>query len=91
MPEYAHIKMIVDKPRLEAENMLRIRFPMPRYVETEHDGSQARFLLSKVNPSLTHNTMYSFGQVCLIEMGEIIFYLHFSIYLFVLNFILHIN
>lgn len=62
MPEYAHIKQILDKPRFEAEELLKTRFPMPRYIETEHEGSQARFLLSKVNPSLTHNTMYSFGQ-----------------------------
>ena len=37
---------------------------MPRYVVTEHMGSQARFLLSKVNPSQTHNNMYGWGQVC---------------------------
>ncbi|VDP78713.1 unnamed protein product [Echinostoma caproni] len=68
MPEYAHIKQILDKPRLEAEELLKDRFPMPRYIETEHEGSQARFLLSKVNPSLTHNTMYSFGQ----ETGSVV-------------------
>ena len=34
---------------------------MPRYIVTEHGGSQARFLLSKVNPSQTHNNMW--GQV----------------------------
>ncbi|CAH8459804.1 unnamed protein product [Dicrocoelium dendriticum] len=62
MPEYAHIRQILDKPRFEAEELLKTRFPMPRYIETEHDGSQARFLLSKVNPSLTHNTLYNFGQ-----------------------------
>ena len=33
------------------------RFPIPRYVETYHDHSQARFLLAKVNPSQTHNNM----------------------------------
>jgi protein transport protein SEC23 len=35
---------------------------MSRYVVTEHMGSQARFLLSKVNPSQTHNNMYGWGQ-----------------------------
>jgi len=39
-----------------------VRFPMPRYIETEHGGSQARFLLSKVNPSQTHNNMFAWGQ-----------------------------
>lgn len=37
------------------------RFPMPRYIDTEQGGSQTRFLLSKVNPSQTHNTMYGYG------------------------------
>ena len=36
---------------------------MPRYIDTEHEGSQARFLLSKVNPSQTHNTMLGYGGV----------------------------
>ena len=39
---------------------------MLRYIDTEHGGGQARFLLSKVNPSQTHNNMYAWGQ----ESGE---------------------
>ncbi|CAH8428751.1 unnamed protein product [Schistosoma haematobium] len=70
MPEYAHIKQILDKPRYEAQELLKTRFPVSRYVETEHDGSQARFLLSKVNPSLTHHTMYSFGQCQVDDSGS---------------------
>ena len=27
------------------------RFPLPRFIDTEAGGSQARFLLSKLNPS----------------------------------------
>ena len=36
------------------------RFPIPRYIVCDQGGSQARFLLSKLNPSTTHmsNTMY---------------------------------
>lgn len=47
----------------DAQEILQTRFPMPRYIDTEHGGSQARFLLSKVNPSQTHNNMYAYGQV----------------------------
>lgn len=36
---------------------------MPRYIVTEAGGSQARLLLYKVNPSVTHNNMYGWGQV----------------------------
>ena len=40
------------------QEILQTRFPMPRYIDTDHGGSQARFLLSKVNPSQTHNSSY---------------------------------
>ena len=36
---------------------------MPRYIDTEHEGSQARFLLSRVNPSQTHNNAYGWNQI----------------------------
>lgn len=45
------------------QEILQTRFPMPRYIVTEAGGSQARLLLYKVNPSLTHNNMYGWGQV----------------------------
>lgn len=64
MPEYAYLKQVIEKPRAEAAELLRNRFPTPRYIDTEHEASQARFLMSKVNPSQTHNTaMFGCGQV----------------------------
>jgi protein transport protein SEC23 len=42
--------------------MLVDRFPVPRYIVTQHGGSQARFLLSKLNPSTTHASAAGFGQ-----------------------------
>uniref|UniRef100_A0A5S6QKH1 Protein transport protein SEC23 n=1 Tax=Trichuris muris TaxID=70415 RepID=A0A5S6QKH1_TRIMR len=54
-PQYATFKQLLEAPVQDAALILRERFPVSRYIETEHDGSQARFLLSKVNPSLTHN------------------------------------
>ena len=39
----------------DAQEVLLSRFPVPRYIDTEQGGSQARFLLCKVNPSQTHN------------------------------------
>ncbi len=63
MPEYAYLKQVIEKARAEATELLRGRFPTPRYVDTEHESSQARFLVSKVNPSQTHNSMFAYGQV----------------------------
>ena len=39
---------------ISIQDLLLDRFPIPRYVVTDQGGSQARFLLSKLNPSTTH-------------------------------------
>ncbi|XP_060534163.1 protein transport protein Sec23A isoform X1 [Cylas formicarius] len=61
MPEYDNFRQLLQAPVDDAQEILQTRFPMPRYIDTEQGGSQARFLLSKVNPSQTHNNMYSYG------------------------------
>ncbi|XP_075223627.1 transport protein Sec23 isoform X2 [Lycorma delicatula] len=61
MPEYENFKQLLQAPVDDAKEILHTRFPMPRYIDTEQGGSQARFLLSKVNPSQTHNNMYTYG------------------------------
>ncbi|XP_061552811.1 protein transport protein Sec23A [Phycodurus eques] len=62
MAEYENFRHLLQAPVDDAQELLHSRFPMPRYIDTEHGGSQARFLLSKVNPSQTHNNMYAWGQ-----------------------------
>lgn len=54
-PEYANFKQLLEAPVTDAAEILQARFPVPRYITTEQGGSQARFLLCKVNPSQTHN------------------------------------
>ncbi|XP_061761986.1 protein transport protein Sec23A [Nerophis ophidion] len=61
MSEYDSFRHLLQAPVDDAQELLHARFPMPRYIDTEHGGSQARFLLSKVNPSQTHNNMYAWG------------------------------
>ncbi|KAK7601419.1 hypothetical protein V9T40_008860 [Parthenolecanium corni] len=61
MPEYENFRQLLQAPVSDAQEILHTRFPMPRYIDTEQGGSQARFLLSKVNPSQTHNNMYAYG------------------------------
>jgi protein transport protein SEC23 len=36
--------------------LIQDRFPLPRFIVTNAGGSQARFLLSKLNPSTTHTS-----------------------------------
>lgn len=56
----------MEAPRGDAQELLQDRFPIPRYIECDQGGSQARFLLSKLNPSTTHanaaNQYYGGGQ-----------------------------
>lgn len=54
--EYPALTEQLAEPNRQAHEILRRRFPCPRYIQTEAGGSQARFLLSKVNPSKSHNT-----------------------------------
>ena len=64
-PEYANFKQLLEAPVADAQEVraldfkllscrlclqvLLARFPVPRYIDTEQGGSQARFLLCKVN------------------------------------------
>jgi len=54
--EYANFKTLLMSPAEDAKSILNDRFPVPKFIQTSHGGSQARFLLSKVNPSTTHTS-----------------------------------
>jgi protein transport protein SEC23 len=54
--EYESFKEFLEQPRLEAAELLVDRFPLPRFIDTEEGGSQARFLYSKLNPTKTYNS-----------------------------------
>lgn len=58
---YEHIKEQMEKPVGDAAELIADRFPVPRYITCDAGGSQARFLLSKLNPSTTHMSGYSSG------------------------------
>lgn len=63
LPEHENFRQLLQAPVGDAQEILSSRFPVPRYIDTEHEQSQARFLLSKVNPSQTHNNGPSmYGQ-----------------------------
>ena len=55
-PEHAAFAALLQAPRAEAEATLRRRFPVPRLTDCDQNGSQARFLLAKLNPSSTYNS-----------------------------------
>ena len=57
--EYANFKALIMNSEAQAKAILADRFPVPRFVMCNQGGSQARFLTSKVNPSVTHNSQAS--------------------------------
>lgn len=54
---YENLAQLLEAPKEDAQDLLLDRFPIPRYVLCDQGGSQARFLLSKLNPSTTHATL----------------------------------
>lgn len=59
---YENFKELLEAPIVDAQELLEDRNPIPRYVVTDQGGSQARFLLSKLNPSTTHMSGGGYGQ-----------------------------
>jgi len=58
---YENFKELLEAPKLDAQDLLVDRFPLPRYIVCDQGGSQARFLLSKLNPSTTHMSGGMYG------------------------------
>mmetsp|Transcript_41862 Transcript_41862/g.80026 ORF Transcript_41862/g.80026 Transcript_41862/m.80026 type:complete len:762 (-) Transcript_41862:93-2378(-) len=55
-PEHAAFAQLLQGPHADAEGIIAERFPVPRLVDCDQHGSQARFLLTKLNPSATYNS-----------------------------------
>jgi len=60
--EHAAFAELLNAPQDEAKAIGRRRFPVPRIVDCDQNGSQARFLLAKLNPSATYNTTQSMSS-----------------------------
>ncbi|KAG0333246.1 GTPase-activating protein S23 [Podila horticola] len=69
-PGYENFKELLEAPVANSQELLTDRFPIPRYIVCDQNGSQARFLLSKLNPSTTH---VSGGQYGAAPVGAAIF------------------
>ncbi|KAJ4378254.1 GTPase-activating protein S23 [Didymella sp. IMI 355093] len=59
---YENFATLLESPKEDAKDLIQDRFPLPRFIVCDAGGSQARFLLSKLNPSTTHTTQ-SYGGV----------------------------
>ncbi|KAI6108612.1 hypothetical protein EDD16DRAFT_1694816 [Pisolithus croceorrhizus] len=70
---YENFKELLEAPVTDAQDLLVDRFPIPRYIVCDQGGSQARFLLSKLNPSTTHMTTSMYGTAAGTGTGPAIF------------------
>ena len=55
MPEHAAFRQLLEAPKEDAASIMEKRMPVPRYIVCDQHKSQARFLMAKLNPSVTHN------------------------------------
>lgn len=56
-PAYENFRHLLQAPLDDAHEIMQARFPVPRYVETEHEGSQVRTLFS-MGVKLNHPIPY---------------------------------
>eukprot|EP00668_Euglena_longa_P015385 GGOE01019460.1.p1 GENE.GGOE01019460.1~~GGOE01019460.1.p1 ORF type:complete len:757 (+),score=202.90 GGOE01019460.1:195-2273(+) len=61
MPEHVAFKNLLQAPKVDAERLMSDRFPHPKYTECNQNGSQARILLNRLNPSVSY-TSQQYGQ-----------------------------
>lgn len=56
IPDHKAFSQLLQAPRDAADALIKGRFPVPRLVICDQHGSQARFLVAKLNPSTTYNS-----------------------------------
>ncbi|KAL0388490.1 UNVERIFIED_CONTAM: protein transport protein SEC23 [Sesamum radiatum] len=61
-PSHESFKKLLEAPELDAEQLVAERVPVPKLVKCDQHSSQARFLLAKLNPSVTQNSTYTEGS-----------------------------
>jgi protein transport protein SEC23 len=59
--DFSNFADLLAAPNAEITELLSERFPIPRYIVCDQGGSQARFLMSRINPSTTHSGSSGYG------------------------------
>ncbi|XP_010932867.1 protein transport protein SEC23 G [Elaeis guineensis] len=65
-PSHENLRKLLEAPEIDAEALAAERIPVPKLIKCDQHGSQARFLLARLNPSVTQKTQ-------LIDGSEVIF------------------
>jgi len=60
--EHSNFKELLNAPQNDAQMIMGYRFPAPKYVLCDQGKSESRFVLARLNPSITHhNASESYG------------------------------
>uniref|UniRef100_A0A2P2NI04 Protein transport protein SEC23 n=1 Tax=Rhizophora mucronata TaxID=61149 RepID=A0A2P2NI04_RHIMU len=61
-PNHENLRKLLEAPEQDAEQLVSERVPPPKLIKCDQHSSQARFLLAKLNPSVTQNSTYANGS-----------------------------
>ncbi|KAK9137686.1 hypothetical protein Sjap_008280 [Stephania japonica] len=61
-PNHESLRKLLEAPEIDAEQQVADRIPVPKLIKCDQHSSQARFLLAKLNPSITQNSVYTEGS-----------------------------
>ncbi|KAG5176614.1 vesicle coat complex COPII, subunit SEC23 [Tribonema minus] len=54
--EHVNFRNLLLAPQSDAQMIMDNRFPVPRFIVCDQHKSETRFLMAKLNPSVTHNS-----------------------------------
>ncbi|KAI9196249.1 hypothetical protein LWI28_022280 [Acer negundo] len=61
-PNHENLRKLLEAPEVDAEQLVAERIPAPKLIKCDQHSSQARFLLAKLNPSVTQDSNYEGGS-----------------------------
>lgn len=61
-PNHENLRKLLEAPEIDAQQLVADRVPAPKLIKCDQHGSLARFLLAKLNPSVTQNSTYTDGS-----------------------------
>eukprot|EP00638_Chattonella_subsalsa_P004914 CAMPEP_0117736372 /NCGR_PEP_ID=MMETSP0947-20121206/1889_1 /TAXON_ID=44440 /ORGANISM="Chattonella subsalsa, Strain CCMP2191" /LENGTH=741 /DNA_ID=CAMNT_0005551647 /DNA_START=307 /DNA_END=2532 /DNA_ORIENTATION=- len=59
---HVNFRNLLLAPQADAQMIMDSRFPVPRYIVCDQHKSGERYLMARLNPSITHNTEGAGGQ-----------------------------
>ena len=61
-PSHESLRKLLEAPEIDAEALIADRIPVPKLIKCDQHGSQARFLLARLNPSSTQKNRPADGS-----------------------------